>query len=504
VSERSPSFKCRALKIRTLARIARLSVDLQHDVFQDAIRVASGAPPSDRVELLAGLLPRLPPAMRGEVVKWIVAGLKRRQGRREEHLECGSLARIARRLAREGLHEEALIAAGGVRDASKGDHVLAELALRFASSGQTDPSLEAAKGIKDRDCRASVRVQIAGHLPEPRRKELIETTLEEVRSAGASNYPNALATGLFLRLTENERGAALQRLLRTAEEDRGRPRRGVQNTEGLAALAPRLAGWGYPDEAVRAARLIGRPVRRARILLDVAARLSGDRRVEVASEAIESVRSSALKTASSYEEYRSEHDRYIRLGIDYQPCTLVANHAAHTGFTDLALDAVRSHERESDKVEAIRLLTPLLSLHSIREAIEIMAACEFWGDPLERDRRSKSQVLSDLLVRLARSGCPIEALERANAIRLMHRVNAGNEFESYLAVSAAARELTSRPPAELSQIWSKVLDRAEHADQRTVLLEMRAYAPILAAAGGEEALTDVIRAVREIRRLWGS
>ncbi|WP_322798399.1 ATP-binding protein [Thermoflexus sp.] len=343
-------------------------------------------------------------------------------------------------------------------------HALTALAPHLFE-GLLREALEVAREIRDEWARAWVLAELAPRLPEDQRVQALREALEAAREIQDEEERARVLAKLAPRLPEDQRVQALREALEAAREIRDEPAR----AEALAALAPQLSE-GLLQEALEAARKIGYKRARARALAALATRLPEDQRAQALREALEAAW-----------EIRDEPARAEALAA-------LAPQLSE-GLLQEALEAARKIGYKRARAEALAALAPQLSGGLLREALEAARKIQ--------DESARAWALAALAPRLPedqRAQALREALEAARKIQ--------DEEERARVLAELAPQLAALSPSGLYPLWAETLPLLARRTRRDLLSDLRALAPVIHALGGEAALWETFRAIRDVGRWW--
>ena len=376
------------------------------------------------------------------------------------------------------------------------DSALAELIPRLAQLGYPEQALAAAREIvEDEVQQAKTLAELLPHLPETERAQVLRETLAVTREIKAKGEQAFALAGLIPHLPEAERTQVLREALAAAWEIEN----GRQQALALAKLAPHL-----PELLLREA-------------LAAAWEIENEEREALA----------------AFWEIENEERQALVLA------SLIPR-LAELGCPEEALAAALKIRYPIERAEALRGLAPHLPELLLRDILATTR--EIVGEEQEPEKWGRAKALARLVLRLAELGYPEEALAAAQEIEdewwqamtlagLVPHLPEAERAQVLRETLAAAREIvdggwweTSRTVsgstswvqvlaelaphlaqlslADLAPPWQETLTFLAIHIRRDLMAGVRSLAPVIAALGGEEAVTETFRAIQDVGRWW--
>ena len=154
-----------------------------------------------------------------------------------------------------------------------------------------------------------------------------------------------------------------------------------------------------------------------------------------------------------------------------------------------ALAAAREIRDANVRAEALVWLAPHLPENLREQALqEALAAAR----KIERES-TRSQILVGLAPHLPESLLP-EAVTAAREIR--------DADDRARALAGLAPRLAALPRPAFYPLWTEALPALARRTRRDLLSDLRALEPVIPALGGEPAVVETFRAIREVGRWW--
>ncbi len=528
---------------RVLASIANeLPEALRDQALERALNAARGVDHARvRAELLATVAVRLPDPARAEVVAEALSAVERvwpashrfhALATLAPHLPASLLddaerlasatgdeearARLLRELApllleplKEDVLRQAFTITRAITDAWLRSKLLTEMAPLLPDTLRQDAlneALSAARSLAPRS-RAKSLAAVASQLAEPERTEVLNTAFEDALDSGSSRLDNIYAETMaevcpFLPESLKER--ARTAIIRAAKAYTGatRARLLVLAVEEL----PRDVRQPFLDEALAEARADLAPESRAHPgvaaegLAMVAHQLPDAQKEEVLREVASAVRSVAdEQTRARAVHYAAP---YLPEGLLEQMLTLAstigdedARAEALVGLADylpahVGRQAVEVAEKIDNRAARLRALLALASHLPERTLREVLAA-----PPDAHDKILRKNVQVKLVPRLAALGRPVEAMETL-------RTTTGDKPYRIEAMTVLAPMLARLPRSTVYPVWRETLRTVTTRGREALLLDLGPLIPVVASLGGDRAVADTARAIRDVGTWW--
>jgi hypothetical protein len=78
----------------------------------------------------------------------------------------------------------------------------------------------------------------------------------------------------------------------------------------------------------------------------------------------------------------------------------------------------------------------------------------------------------------------------------------GDDEDRARALAELAPRLAALPQAKALPLWGEALQLSAARSRRGLLADLAALAPVIAALGGPEAITETCRAIEDVGRWW--
>ncbi len=435
---------------------------------------------STRWGVLAGLAPHLTDPLLREAVS-VARDIEWEGGRSQ------ALAALAPRLAELGDTAEALSVARDIQDKRLRSEALTALAPHLAPEEREHVLHEALSVARDIERQFSgcwPLAELALHLAPAEQDEVLHEALSVARETGFEDYRwQALAT-LAPRLAPTERDQVLHEALSLA--------RGIKHEasrwQALAGMAPRLAELGDPAEALSVARDIQDNDQRWQALAALIPHLAPAEQDQVLGEALSAARdiqygeSRSLALAALAPRLApAEQDKVLRE----------------------ALSVARDIKEEYNRRQPLAALAPLLAERGdLAEALSVARDIQdgerpFGADLLGNQKEWRWQALAAVAPHLEpaeQDQVLGEALSAARDIQ--------DEKRRSEAMAALAPRLAKLPRAELYRLWIETILVSATRKRESLLWDLGALLPMIAALGGSEAMADTVRAIQDVGRWW--
>jgi len=512
-----------------LAAVAlRLPTDRQADVLQEALDLARAIEDTaSRARALAEIAPLLPTDRQVGVLQEALDAARAIEDTASRAMALAEIAPLLPTDRQAGVLQEALDLARAIEDTDARARTLAEIAPHLPP----EQALDSARAIDDTASRARTLAEIASLLPADRQPGVIQEALNAARAIEDSDSrARALAAIAPLLPTDRQVGV-LQEALDAA--------RAIEDTSYRARTLAEIAPHLPPKQALNAARAIEDTEARASALAEIALHLPADRQADVLQEAIDTARA----IEDSFHRARALAAFAPRLPADRQP-----------GVLQEALDASRTIENSNTRVSALAEIAPSLPANLqpgvLQEALDAARAIEH-----PRDRALALAVVAPCLPADRQAGVLQEALNTACAIEHFRdrssllaeifaprlpseqALEAARTIEHPIYRSLALAEIALRAPASsLPEIWQFAL-RTGSADVLEALAErwpelcaalrqaqpaaltatLRAFQqgkrgnvlkiitamlPVIEQLGGQVAVEQTVRAIRDVSEWW--
>jgi truncated hemoglobin YjbI len=310
------------------------------------------------------------------------------------------------------------------------------------------------------DARAAAQGNKAPHLGTEIRCALIEASLHSL----AGNIPPALLAALVEKgVWTPAQGLAYARQVPDP----------WQRAEALEKLAPHLPE-NLLAQALAAAREIRDVPVRAWALAALAPHLPPDLQPTVLAEALAAAR------GIRDERWRAQALAALapHLPPDERPQVLAE-----------ALAAAREIGDADDRAEALAALAPHLPPNLLPQALAAARGI--------RDERWRAQALATLAPHLPPDERPQVLAEALAAAREI-----GDADDRAEALAALAPRLAELPRPALYPLWDKTLPVLARRTRPDLLADLQALVLVIHALGGEAAITETARAIRDVARWW--
>ncbi len=468
-----------------------------------------------RAWVLSRLAPRLPKSLRGNALReaLLVTGEIEDSRSRAE-----ALARLAILLAESGCPDKALDVMQWIEDEQtrvrmldmliphlpetlvyetlkalreikdEGNHarVLSKLSCQLGELGHPQEALAVAQDIEDEWRQLQALVRLIPHIPDELRRDVIREALTEAREIGNKWMQAEVLVELSPHLTE----PLLREALKTATEI------GYGESWLLVKLLPRLADFGYSEEALAAARGIADEESQGQALAKLVprlARLGHSEKafvvvMEIGDEQSQAEALVGLAPFLSEPLLRKALIAAQRIGDAWSREWALAGlvpRLAELGYVDEALATVRVIGDEQSRAEALAALAPYLPESLKRESL--VMAREF------KDEWSLAEALAGLAPHFWGS-LKKEALVAACEI--------GDEGSRARVLAELAEHMLELSRQHLYLLWQEALRVLAARTRHDLLADLRALAPVIAVLGGQKAVDETFHAIQDMGRWW--
>jgi hypothetical protein len=302
-----------------------------------------------------------------------------------------------------------------------------------------EEALASTREIRFQYVRIPILLDIASHLPEPRKGQVIEETL-----AVLEEYGRATPVGSELgRLADHLSSGLMDRALKVGSKLRGKSDQAMALTI-FGAHRPASRRMEVLQDALAAARKIREPRARGEALCRVAAELPEPQKSEVVQE---------------------------------------------------ALATSREIERNLERAQLLGALAPHLPEKQLSQVLDEALAAARDGE--EGAQQHRSEVLAQLALLLPetqQASVMAEALTNAGW--------SGEYWERDTTLSKLAPALATMPAASLYPLWCEVLQRIETGPRVALLSDFYALMPAIVSLGGSERAAEIFRAIQDVGRWW--